>query len=126
MSATHERPGDAKPYEERDVAFRPIAAAAAFLALLSVLTIGLMYGLDRALIAREASQRAPASPLAKSYGQQGPPAPRLQQNPRRDLEALRAREQALLDSYAWVDRAKGRVRVPVDRAMTLLADEAGR
>jgi hypothetical protein len=126
MSAPAEPPVRTKPYEERDVTFRPIAVVAAFLAMLSVATIGLMYGLDRFLVAREAARSAPASPLAQSYGRQEPPVPRLQENPRRDIEALRAREQALLDSYAWVDRAAGRVRIPVERAIALLAEDARR
>jgi hypothetical protein len=122
MSAPAEPREGGKPYEERDVTFRPIAVVGAFLAILSVATIGLMWGLDRALVARGARQSAPVSPLAQSYGRQSPPAPRLQENPRGDLEAVRAREQALLDSYGWVDRASGRVRIPVDRAMTLLQE----
>jgi hypothetical protein len=126
VSAPAERPEGTKRYEERDVAFGPIALVAAFLALLTVVTIGLTYGLDRMLSAREAAQSTPASPLARTYGQQAPPAPRLQENPRRDLEALRAREESLLDSYAWVDRPAGHVRIPVERAMALLAEEARR
>jgi hypothetical protein len=126
VTAPVDRPDGAKPYEERDVAFRPIAIAAAFLALLTVATIGLMYGLDRWLAAREVGRSAPASPLARTYGRQTPPSPRLQENPGRDLEALRARDQALLDGYAWVDRPSGRVRIPVERAMGLLAAEAHR
>jgi hypothetical protein len=123
VSAPVDRPAGTKPYEERDVTFRPIAIAAAFLALLTIATIGLMYGLDRMLLARETERSASASPLAKSYGQESPPAPRLQDDPRRDLESLRAREQTLLDHYAWTDRTAGRVRIPVERAMTLLAEE---
>ena len=125
MSAATDRPTGTKPYEERDVAFRPIAVAAVFLVLLSATTIGLMYGLDRALIARQTRDSAPASPLAH-YGPQVPPAPRLQENPRRDLANLRERERTLLESYGWVDRRAGRVRIPVDRAMTLMAEEARR
>jgi hypothetical protein len=84
-----------------------------------------LYGLDRAFVARQTRDSAPASPLAQ-YGPQEPPAPRLQKNPRRDLADLRERERTLLESYAWVDRPAGRVRIPVDRAMTLMADEAQR
>jgi len=41
-----------------------------------------------------------------------------------DLLALRAKEQAQLHSYAYIDRAKGVVRIPIERAMELLAQEA--
>ncbi len=42
-----------------------------------------------------------------------------------DLKALRAREDSELYSYRFVDRAKGVVRLPIDRAMKLLVEEAG-
>jgi hypothetical protein len=50
-----------------------------------------------------------------------PPPPRLQADPATDLAAERAREQAQLDGYAWVDRDAGIARIPVDRAMDILA-----
>jgi hypothetical protein len=41
-----------------------------------------------------------------------------------DLKALRAREDADLNSYRYIDRAKGSVRLPINRAMDLLIEEA--
>jgi hypothetical protein len=43
--------------------------------------------------------------------------------PDRALEEQRAR--TILESYAWVDQEKGVVRVPIERAMELVALEAG-
>ncbi len=40
-----------------------------------------------------------------------------------DLKQLRAREDARLHSYAYIDRKKGLVRLPIERAMELLAAE---
>jgi hypothetical protein len=40
-----------------------------------------------------------------------------------DLRALHAREAAELNSYAYIDRAKGTVRLPISRAMELLSQE---
>jgi hypothetical protein len=113
----------AKAYEERDVALRPIVLAALVLLVLVVGTFGLMWALDRGLVTREAGRSRPASPLAEAYGRQEPPAPRLQVEPRRDLAELRAREQAQLDHYGWIDRPSGRVHIPVARAMDLLVAE---
>ena len=45
-----------------------------------------------------------------------------QKNPR--LQELRAEETKKLTSYAWVDSSKGIVRIPVDRAMELMVNEA--
>lgn len=49
------------------------------------------------------------------------PAPRLQVAPEVDLAALRARENEELDHYGWIDKNAGVVRIPIDRAMDLIA-----
>jgi hypothetical protein len=46
--------------------------------------------------------------------------PRLQTDPAQDLERLRQAENDALNNYGWVDRSRGIVRVPIDRAMELL------
>jgi hypothetical protein len=61
---------------------------------------------------------APASPFANAS--QIPPAPRLQTEPRLDLEHLHAREEHLLHTYEWVDPNAGIVRIPIERAMELV------
>lgn len=35
------------------------------------------------------------------------------------LDEMRAREQAAATSYAWIDKGKGVVQLPIDRAMQL-------
>jgi hypothetical protein len=50
-----------------------------------------------------------------------PSSPRLQANPGADLAAERRREEGLLTGYAWVDRKRGIARIPVQRAMEILA-----
>lgn len=69
----------------------------------------------------ERAQRAdvPISPLASA--QPLPPAPRLEVNPVADWQQLRATAEARLNSYGWADRGAGVVRMPIDRAMDLLA-----
>jgi len=50
------------------------------------------------------------------------PTPRLQgDDGNQDTADLHAREDLLLDNYSWVDRSKGTVRIPIDRAMELIA-----
>ncbi|HEY3917252.1 MAG TPA: hypothetical protein VGL83_05645 [Stellaceae bacterium] len=46
-----------------------------------------------------------------------PPGPELQLNPAADLLKFRAKADAQLDSYGWVDRAKGIAHIPIDQAM---------
>jgi hypothetical protein len=49
--------------------------------------------------------------------------PRLQlDDGNQDLADLHAREDLLLDNYSWADRSQGKVRIPIDRAMELLAE----
>jgi len=50
------------------------------------------------------------------------PTPRLQtDNGAQDLVNLHQREDLLLDHYSWVDQSQGKVRIPIQRAMELLA-----
>lgn len=42
-----------------------------------------------------------------------------------DVIQVRAQQQELLNGYLWVDRDKGIVRLPIDRAMELVVREAG-
>ncbi|HWB61050.1 MAG TPA: hypothetical protein VG733_16335 [Chthoniobacteraceae bacterium] len=49
------------------------------------------------------------------------PGPRQQVAPGKDLAAFRASEEQELNGYGWVDKKAGVVRIPVERAMDLLA-----
>ena len=48
------------------------------------------------------------------------PGPREQPNPVIDLQALRAREDAEITNYGWINRTSGIVRIPISRAMELV------
>jgi hypothetical protein len=50
------------------------------------------------------------------------PTPRLLvDDGNQDVADLHARESLLLDNYSWVDQPGGKVRIPIERAMELLA-----
>jgi hypothetical protein len=50
------------------------------------------------------------------------PTPRVQNDDgNQDVADLHAREDLLLSNYTWVDESKGTVRIPIDRAMELIA-----
>lgn len=50
------------------------------------------------------------------------PTPRLQtDNGMQDVVDLHHREDLLLEHYSWIDQPKGTVRIPIDRAMELVA-----
>ncbi|MGE5170340.1 MAG: hypothetical protein ACM3JC_08205 [Rudaea sp.] len=49
----------------------------------------------------------------------------LQPAPAEDIAALREEKRRMISAYAWVDRAKGIARIPIDRAIVLLARQGG-
>src|SRR5580658_3573357 len=50
------------------------------------------------------------------------PTPRLQlDDGYQEIADLHAREDLLLNNYSWVDRSQGKVRIPIEQAMELLA-----
>lgn len=71
---------------------------------------------------REATNLRPRYPLAAGQELRLPPTPRLQVTPRQDLRDLRAREDQALNSYQWVDRSAGTVRIPIAEAMKLTVE----
>jgi hypothetical protein len=50
------------------------------------------------------------------------PAPRLQTDDgNQEIVDLHAKEDLLLENFSWVDRSQGKVRIPIERAMELIA-----
>jgi len=105
-------------HERKDLNVRAIAGFGAALLAVGIL-VHLAVG-AQFFAYRRAEDRAdtPPHPLATSPAL--PPPPRLEVAPRAALEALRREEEALLNSYGWVDRSQGRVRIHISRAMELL------
>jgi hypothetical protein len=52
------------------------------------------------------------------------PTPRVQTDDgNQDVVDLHAREDLLLDNYTWVDQSNGKVRIPIERAMQIIAQK---
>jgi hypothetical protein len=124
MSSPHEA-HPAHAHEESDVVLRPVVIAGVALLIVVLLSALAMFGLFHVLANEEARLSPPANPLAAAEGPRVPPEPRLQTHPVRDLEELHKAENELLTSYAWVDKSAGTVRIPIDRAIEILAERAG-
>jgi hypothetical protein len=125
MSST---PHEAQPmhaHEEDVVSLRPVVIAGIGLLIVLLLTGAAMFGLYHLLAREEARLSPPANPLAAAEGPRVPPEPRLQTHPLKDLEELHKAENELLTTYGWVDKSAGTVRIPIDRAIDLLAQRAG-
>jgi hypothetical protein len=113
------RIGD-RAYETRDVNIRAILWLGAGTILGAALVhVGLWLLLDRYELAARRSDRA-ASPLAETDFD--PPGPHLQHESIGDYAKFRASEEETLNSYGWVDKQQGIVRIPVSRAMDLVLE----
>ena len=52
------------------------------------------------------------------------PTPRVQTDDgNQDVADLHAREDLLLNNYSWIDQSQGKVRIPIERAMEIIAQE---
>jgi hypothetical protein len=119
-------PGHAPHAHEEDrIVLRPVVIAGLALLVVLIVTALGMFGLYHALARQEARMSPPANPLAAAEGPRVPPAPRLQAHPLNDLAELRNVETERLTTYGWVDKSAGTVRIPIDRAIDILAQRAG-
>lgn len=66
--------------------------------------------------------RAPAPPQYQASQDELPPAPRLEVRGSRNLKEFREAEEKQLESYGWVNRERNIVRIPITRAMDLVAE----
>ncbi len=106
-------------HEHRDVNVWAVYKFGIALAALCVVAVALLYGLYTYLVNRE------GGPLSHDQvnvdARSLPPAPRLQPAPIADLKDMRAAEDQILNGYGWVDQGHGVARIPIDRAIELLA-----
>src|SRR5271163_1514681 len=73
---------------------------------------------------RKLCNLASSPELQKQFAQlaQRFPTPRLQTDDGyQEITDMHAREDLLLENYSWADQGKGTVRIPIERAMELLA-----
>lgn len=61
-----------------------------------------------------------AHPTALFTKTQMPPAPLIQETPGQELQEYEKEQNHILDSYGWVNRQAGIVRIPISQAMSLL------
>jgi len=108
--------------EASDVNIRGILAFGIGLLVAAVVIHVLVWLLFAYFASRESQLAARDFPLAAEQQNRLPPEPRLQTNPKQDLADLRRREEIILNSYGWVDRNAGIVRIPIGEAMKLTVE----
>ena len=107
-------------HEHKDVDAWAVGKFGIALALLCGVALLILAGLFKFFQAREAGvQERPTAIHADA--RRLPPEPRLQVSPVLDLKAIRAAEDQILSSYGWVDEKAGVARIPIARAVDLLA-----
>jgi hypothetical protein len=120
--ASEDVPDLSKPenrFERSDVDIRAISKFGIALALLCIASLFLVIGVFRFFKLREEALQV--NPAIPSDARRLPPEPRLQSTPILDLKAVRTAEDQILHGYAWIDPDHGVVRIPIEKAMDLLA-----
>lgn len=110
------------PRWDGEISVRAVLLASAGLLALGALAAVSMYflqvGTQDGLVARDPSPRP--VPMVAADPRVGP---QLQMNPDLDLVAMHQRESQIATSWGWVDEAQGVVRMPIDEALTWVAEK---
>ncbi len=126
MADDRPHPGEsplAVHHEERDVSVIAITRFGIGLTLIIIFAALILWALFNYFAKRATAELGETSPLAgiSTDAHRLPPQPRLQDSPRIDLRDMRAAEDQLLTHYGWIDQGNGVVRIPIDRAMDVVA-----
>src|SRR5689334_9570555 len=116
-------------YEHTGVELGPILKFAAGLVVIGIVAFTLLWGLLTIFQHQGASTQTPPRVLARGEQERLPPEPRLQMAPGSktelktpDYETKEVEQQweSDLDSYGWINKNAGVVRIPVGEAEKLL------
>ena len=119
-------------YERQDIGITGVLYFLLGLAVAGLLVYFVVDGLYHYLDKRSEAEQTPVNPLvtnaptdtrhiAKDYPQSAFPSPRLEEDERGQLNGIRLKEEQTLSTYDWIDENAGTVRIPIDRAMDLIA-----
>jgi hypothetical protein len=118
-------------YEREDLSPRGIFAFLIGLAVVAVLIHFTLKGMYGYLDAYQKEHQPPLNPLVSQTESDSRkvsnadvsrfPQPRLEINERLEINDFRLQEEKNLNSYGWIDQKAGIARIPIDRAMQLLA-----
>lgn len=107
-------------FEPKDVSHNNVILTGAVLLIVVWAVVGLLSFYFSYLSHYRAEVSPPTIPYEEG-AQKLPPEPRIQASPTADLQTLRAKENDILTHYRWIDRSKGVVAIPIDRAIELIA-----
>jgi hypothetical protein len=104
-------------FQDRDIHLKPII----LFGVVTVLFLVATYAGIRLLFVRMEANLAGGPPTPLAAERVLPPEPRLQISERKDLVAHLAWEDEQLGRYAWVDKAAGKVQIPIEVAIKQVA-----
>ena len=111
---------DHEQHESRDADVVALGMIAVLLFLGGVLTILICWGLLHVLTLRHNARDKAAANMAGQVEKF--PGPRLLVQPGSEARPIYLEQEAELNSYGWIDRESGKVRIPIERAMQLLVE----
>jgi hypothetical protein len=121
---TERRAGEQPPHGiDHEIDVRHIVEVGAWLGGVTLVAFAISWAFYLGLAGMMKQADPPPSPLVEAQSQAPPPGPRLQARPESELAAMRAREEAKLNGWGWVDRGAGVAHVPVERALEAVARE---
>jgi hypothetical protein len=106
---------------DREVNLKAIAWTIGLLVGVALVVHVIIYGLIVGFNRFDDKREPELSPVAAANEQPPPPMPRLQTTPEGDLKQYREDEDRLLGQAAWVNQGQGRLRIPIDLAMEIVA-----
>lgn len=109
-------------YERTDADLKAVTRVGVGIAVVAVAVALALVPILHGLVARQARSDAAPPPIRGYEPNRQAPAPRLQGEPFADWAALKAKQQALLESYGWVDEPTGVTRVPIEQAMKMVLE----
>jgi hypothetical protein len=113
--------GNGIGHETTDTGPKLIIYSAIGLAFGTFIICLIVWGIFNFMKYQEGETRPQPSPL--EVPSTLPPEPRLQVEGAAQIHDLRAKEDHVLSTYAWVDQKSGVVRVPIEKAMDMLAQK---
>lgn len=119
-ATVHPSPEPRTGHETKDASIRAIVGFGIALAALTGAVLLAMWGVFRILEVQANKRDRRVPPMIAANLSRTPTGPRLEPDPLAPRRAARAREDAILGSYGWVDPNAGVVRIPIDRAMEML------
>lgn len=110
-------------HEHTDADARAITQFGIALTFFLIVSQLLLWWLFSSFSEREQKLSPPVPAIVKMQAPREPPEPRLQPNPQLDMKKMLQEENQILTQYGWVDPDRGIVRIPVERAIDIAAQQ---